>query len=539
VDVTNLISFNRPRAWLYGTLGLVFLRALPNLRFPLERDAATYCLVAEWMLHGLRLYRDLWDNKPPGIFFLYVPIVKLFGPVMWCVGVMDIVWLLLVSYCIFRFVQRYLGPPAATIAVLFNAGWHSTQGYVHAGQPETYLMLCIFTAYLLMLPGGYWPPARPFLAGLVMGAAFWLKYNAVIFFPFVVLLPFVDFSGLDREPRRAKLAVPFRQWILQTGVAVAGFLLAFIAMLGYLWMIGVWPWFKESQIEVLPRYGAMAFERSHPLLLNAIAHTYLRLRAWNEAIVAVALLIAWKRRELSATAPIFCMGLAGYILTASQGRFHPYYFETTYPFIAMCWGYVWVRAFEGFKALSRMFARRRWQLARVLLWLVFFNLIYACTVTEIFRIDEQYHSLASWYRDPERSYAEYLWQQDLEMLHGQMAVIDYLRMDSAPQDEVYIWGTDPAINFLSQRRPATRFVSNLGLISPWGLERWRTELVHDLRKKPPRFIVVARHDQIPGVSYTHRDSEEMLQGFPALAEFIGGQYRPVKNFTDFEIYRLK
>jgi hypothetical protein len=529
----------RSRAWLFASLALVFLRALPNIRFPLERDSATYCLIAEWMLHGLRLYRDLWDNKPPGIFYLYVPIVKLFGPVMWCVGVMDVVWLLLISYCIFRFVQRYLGAAAAAIAILFNAGWHSTQGYVHAGQPETYLMLCIFTAYLLMLPEGRWPRARGFLAGLLMGAAFWLKYNAVIFFPFVMFLPFVDFSGLDALPRRPKLAIPFRQWILQSSVVVAGFLLSVIAMLGYLWMSGVWPWFMEEQMEVLPRYGAMVFERAHPILLIAIFQTYRHLLPWNEAIVAVALLIAWKRRELSATAPIFCMGLAGYILTASQGRFHPYYFETTYPFIAMCWGYVWVRAFQGFKALSTMFAQRRWQLVRVMLWVVFFNLIYACMITEMFRIDEQYHSLAVWYRDPERSYAEYLWQMYLEKLHDQMAVIDYLKRDSAPQDEVYIWGTAPAINFLSQRRPATRFVSNLGLISPWGLGRWRIELVHDLRKKPPRFIVVARHDPISGVSYTQRDSEEMLQSFPALAEFIGSRYRPAKNFNDFEIYRLK
>jgi hypothetical protein len=537
VGITNLPASTRSRAWLYGTLGLVFLRALPNIRFPLERDSATYCLVAEWMLHGLRLYRDLWDNKPPGIFYLYVPIVKLFGPVMWCVGVMDVVWLLLVSYCIFRFVQRYLGAPAAAIAILFNAGWHSTQGYVHAGQPETYLMLCIFTAFLLMLPEGRWPRARWFLAGLVMGAAFWLKYNAVIFFPFVVFLPFVDFSGLDHVAHRAKLAIPFRQWILQSCVAVAGFLLTVIAMLGYLWMIGVWPWFKETQIEVLPRYGAMVFERTHPLLLIAIFQTYRHLLPWNEAIVAVALLIAWKRKELSATAPIFLMGLAGYILTASQGRFHPYYFETTYPFIAMCWGYVWVRTYQGFKALSRMFAQRRWQFARVMLWLVFFNLIYASMITEIFRIDEQYHSLAFWYREPERSYAEYLWQMDLEKLHDQMAIIDYLKADSAPQDEVYVWGTAPAINFLSQRRSVSRFVSNLGLISPWGPQRWRAELLRDLTKTPPRFIVVERHDAIPGVSYTRRDSEEMLQSFPALADFLHARYRSVKHLTDFEIYQ--
>ena len=196
-------------------------------------------------------------------------------------------------------------------------------------------------------------------------------------------------------------------------------------------------------------------------------------------------------------------------------------------------------AFQGFKALSKICAQRQWKLAQVMLWLAFLNLIYASLVAEIFRINEQYHSLALWYRQPERSYAEYLWQMDLEKLHDQMAVIDYLKTDSAPQDYVYVWGTAPAINFLSQRPPATRFVSNLGLISPWGLERWRAELVHDLKANPPRFIVVERHDAITGVSYSKLDSEEMLQGYPALAQIIGTRYQPVQNFTDFEIYRLK
>jgi hypothetical protein len=390
-----------------------------------------------------------------------------------------------------------------------------------------------------MAPEGRWPPARWLLAGLVMGAAFWLKYNAVIFLPLVVSLPYVDFSGLDRAPRRARLAIPFRQWVRQSSVAIAGFLVAILAMLVHLWMIGVWPWFKEEQLEVLPRYGAMVFERTHPLWLIAIFQTYRHLLPWNEAIVLVALLISWKRKELAAMAPIFLMGLAGYLLTASQGRFHPYYFETTYPFIAICWGYVWVKTFQGFQALSQVCAERRWKLVQVMLWLAFVNLIYATLIMEIFRINEQYHSLALWYREPERSYAEYLWQMDLEKLHDQLAVIDYLKMNSAPQDQVYVWGTAPAINFLTPRPPATRFVSNLGLISPWGLGRWRTELVDDLKKNPPRFIVVERHDAIPGVSYSHLDSEEMLQNYPALAGIINTQYQPVKNFTDFEIYRLK
>src|SRR5712692_5269157 len=87
---------NRSRLWLILSLLLAALRALPNLSYPIGRDQATYCVVARGLLHGAKLYRDLWDMKPPGIFWIYVPIVKLFGPVMWSVGLMDILWLLVI-----------------------------------------------------------------------------------------------------------------------------------------------------------------------------------------------------------------------------------------------------------------------------------------------------------------------------------------------------------------------------------------------------------------------------------------------------------
>ena len=99
VGDTHLLTPARSRAWLFATLGLVFLRALPNVRYPLGRDQATYCVVAQGLLRGQLLYRDLWDNKPPAIFYVYAPIVKVFGPVMWSVGVIDILWLLVISSC--------------------------------------------------------------------------------------------------------------------------------------------------------------------------------------------------------------------------------------------------------------------------------------------------------------------------------------------------------------------------------------------------------------------------------------------------------
>jgi hypothetical protein len=527
------------RSWLLLGLGLVFLRAIPNLRFPIGRDQATYCVIGRGLLQGQLLYRDLWDNKPPGIFYVYSLIVKVFGPVMWAVGVVDILWLLVISVCIFYFAKRYIGAPAATLAVVFNAVRHCRQGYIDAVQPEAFITLFVFLAYFLLLPGRPRLRLRYLAAGLMLAAAFWIKYNAAVFFPVVVLLPFLDFSGLDRQLKRVHLSVPWKEWFSRMLVVGLGFGMALAIVVGYFYMSGAWPAMKEVQFEVLPRY-AEAIHWDAYFILWGLRQTSLHLGVWTEAMVAFTLVIAWMRKELSAVAPILLMALASYGAVAVEGRFHFYYFEVCFPFFYMLWGYVCVRVYQGVRAAQQYCTRRGWKLARVVLWVLLADLVFALLPEESVRIAQQYKFLADWWRNPEQSYAEYWWQLPIEKLPDQLKVINYLKENSTPKDEVYIWGTAPLVYFLAQRQCPSRFVSNLGVISTWVPDRWRQELVRDLKTKRPRYIVVARHDPIPMVSRIYKDSEQYLwSDYPALAALIRNRYEPAVNYTDFEVYRLK
>ena len=155
------------------------------------------------------------------------------------------------------------------------------------------------------------------------------------------------------------------------------------------------------------------------------------------------------------------------------------------------------------------------------------------------RVVEQYQLAADWWRDPELSYKLYWFQLPVDKFGEQLRVIDYLKAHSPPQDEVYVWGTAPLINFLPQRRNPSRFVSNLGLISKWAPESWRQELVQTLEAKRPGYIVVARHDLVAPLTFTPLDSEEYLQVYPALASLLNRQYGVAVNYADFEIYELK
>src|SRR5262249_39570636 len=64
-------------------LGIVALLSIglrvPFLSVPLNTDEGGYAYVAYWMGHGLVLYRDLWFDRPQGVFLVYALILRVFG----------------------------------------------------------------------------------------------------------------------------------------------------------------------------------------------------------------------------------------------------------------------------------------------------------------------------------------------------------------------------------------------------------------------------------------------------------------------------
>ena len=55
----------------------------------------------------------------------------------------------------------------------------------------------------------------------------------------------------------------------------------------------------------------------------------------------------------------------------------------------------------------------------------------------------------------------------------------------------------------------------------------------------PRYFVVERHDMVPTLTFTNKDSEQYLQEYPALEGLLKSQYGPASNYSDFEIYESR
>ena len=242
-------------------IAFVLVRAFPILSYPMGRDQGTYLTIGQGLLDGKQLYRDLWDNKPPGIFIAYAGIAKLFGRVMWSAAAVDILLLLIISYLLFRFTEPYLGRAGAAIAVMVYASMHGEMMYFWIAQPETFQVGCVLTGYLLMARRGRRGRTSCIAAGILLGCACWFKYNAIAFFPLLVFLPYLETSGLDARPKRFSLTIPWRSWFADVAFLVAGLGAVLGIVLAWIVVKGAWPAMKEVQFEVLPRYAAMAVQR--------------------------------------------------------------------------------------------------------------------------------------------------------------------------------------------------------------------------------------------------------------------------------------
>ena len=530
---TSLLS----RALLALAVLFVVVRALPILSFPLGRDQGTYLTIGQGLLEGKQLYRDLWDNKPPGIFYLYAGIAKLFGRVMWSAAAVDILLLLLISYFLFRFTEPYLGRAGAALAMMVHASMHGQIRYYWIAQPETFQVVCVLAGILLLQRRRRWWKASCFAAGLLLGYGCWLKYNAVAFVPLFLFLPYLDTSGLDREPPKVSLTIPWRNWLAKAALLLAGLAAAIGIVLAWIVFKSAWPAMREMQFEVLPRYAAMGIERNPHYLLSAFIRTNLNLGVWNLWATLVGLLVAWIRRDLKRFAPLFLAALTSYAAVVMQIRFHDYYFQTCYPFLAAISAYLVVSIYEGSRALARNFKQRGWRLAAGLLWIVFAQAVFWPLPDEFNKLTMRYEELREWRTDPEGFYSNYPQQLPFEHLRGELEVIDFLEKNARPNDGVYVWAANCAIYYLSGHQPPTRFVSNLGIVSLWAQPSWREELMRDLRDAQPRFIVVTRGDALPAITYVKLDSEKYLKTFPQLETFITSGYSPVADFDTFVVYR--
>ncbi len=173
--------------------GLVCLTRVPSFfRSVTDWDESLYFLMASAWRAGHLPYTTIWDNKPVGIYVIFAAFQGLFGERIIAIRIAAAVFVTFEAFAVFKIVIA-LAPPvpgransARLAALVFCLCALSNDGLASNAEP----FMAAFTAgsVLAALAARRRPLPAGLFTGLLLGAAFMVKYVAVFEAPAVFLL---------------------------------------------------------------------------------------------------------------------------------------------------------------------------------------------------------------------------------------------------------------------------------------------------------------------------------------------------------------
>lgn len=533
--------------WTYALLALLLLPRVPSLVQPAGADQALYAYAGSRILDGGLPYRDAWDQKPPGVHFVYAALHAIW-PHEAVVPAVDLLAAGAVAILLVAFGRRLLGSEAAgiTAAALFlllgDPTFNRLAGVRIRAQCETFIALAMTAAMLVAAaawqrhetgarPG---PLARrpesltPLLAGALLGLAVTLKYNAVVHaLPLALsaITPGVDVRTIAR--RVALIGVG-------AAVPVAATLALFAAG-------GTLADLYYATIRYNLDYSGETY--AGPLSFVAYLLSFPVRHARVDALWAAGglgcliLLGAWLRRprRLALLLPVAWVAAACLSIAINGSRGLPQYFVQAGPALAIAAGaaaaVLWpARAFRGR-------VRPAVRAAAILLvaygvWRVNdFDKIPRNAAHDLAymtgRITREAH-LARYGGEPGAKYAALSVQR----------LGAYLGARTDPSDPVYIFGFSPGAYLAADRVSASRFFWSRPVLVGFneGVPGYGAGgVLEDLEQRPPKYLVLQVYDWAAPPD----DSATFFTTHPALGPWLRAHYERLAPLEDYEIWVRK
>lgn len=307
----------------------VLVQTNPGTELP-KRDYGIFVYIGEQITHGKLPYRDVWDNKPPAIFYLNAVALWIGRGSRWGVWVVEYVFLFGAIWLSFYLIKNLWGIwPAIFGVIVWLSGLDLTlQG---GNFTEEYPLLFHFLALIVFIKLIEQPKNRPgnVILGLMFSLTFLFRPNNALIE--VVLILILAFSQIIR--RNARLFFTHALWI------TIGVLPPILVTAAYFWFHGLLQDLLEGAILHNLAYSSTLLNTSSPLVMG---FQYLKWSAW---IALIGYIAAFFQMKKSFGSPVFFMLaflLLGCPLAISlsdpAGRNYIHYFMNWLPFIALLSG---------------------------------------------------------------------------------------------------------------------------------------------------------------------------------------------------------
>ena len=303
-------------------------------RSVMDWDESLYFLMAGAWRAGHLPYTAIWDNKPVGIYAIFAVFQALFGNQIAAMRLATIAFVSLGAFAVYKITwainARRALTPAVLAGLLFIVGAMSNDGL--SANTELFMASITALAVLTAVVPAKRPPLQAFVTGLLLGAAFMVKYVAMFEAPVIGLLLLSHY--------------PWRKAFLLIPVAISGAALPLLATICLYWQAGQLPlwWsasiasnFRRIAVPVAPHVLSYisAVEASRWGTLYLAAAIMAGLAAWQ------AWRIAQRRRaDRSQIKQIFLVLwlIAGLVGVASAKSFYDHYFLQILPVLCVTSG---------------------------------------------------------------------------------------------------------------------------------------------------------------------------------------------------------
>lgn len=520
-------------AFTLGAAGLILL-------FDYGRDQAIYALVAREVLAGHMPYRDVFDFKPPGIFYVYVLARALVSTTALGPRVLEVLALLASTLGMVWLARvHFKNAKVGWLAGALSAALQLQLDFWHTAQPETFggtlTILGLVTATQAMrarnASQSNWSEARWWLScGVSFGLAGLMKPHLA-----ASALVVATWGAFMRHASRAGDDKRLRSTLVPLLPMLAGVALPLLATVSWFAVRGALPDLYRVLFVFAPEYTRFGWidQRATALLYHGIDDCLFEFS--STLIMGMVLLIGWRvsRQALPfvlAVAALIVLHIAGVVL---QAKFFEYHWGATFPLTALLAAQGWYRTFQA--------AQQR-GLAAVLACLLLFSgvAVLNAPMTNdgpplLQRAYERYRALLRGELDlPTR--ARFASESGLD-LQANSQVAAYIRAHTPPGAPIYVWGFECNIYDLADRPIASRYIYNLPQRAVWSKRALQTALMHDLSARPPRAIVVAHRDQIVGlIGDDTTDSAGVLDTFTSLRALIAAHYQLATRIGTLDVY---
>lgn len=520
------LSLSNRQLILFGLLVLLAGAVIGSvsLTYPYGRDQAIYAYAGKLLLEGKMNYLYVFDLKPPGIHFLFAFIQFVSGESMFNARIFDIVWqsftafvILVIAYRLTR--EKFLSLLSSFIYLYL----YYRQDYWHTLQADGSLNLLMAISVLLLLSSfDSHSFIKLFFAGILFAAALLFKYTIISFLPLLFVIFLSDKKNL--LSLRIKNILIFSAGLLFTGVVVA-VLYYFTGALSAFW---------DIQFTQTPLYTKIAYETE---TAGYISSQLIKLFAYSvyTPLILISLgafiYIAVRRKLYFPNLLIFSWIVSSLFSLVIQWKFYYYHFLVIIPALA-------VGTVYGLSIIKSLLFNKKLLFRLVLLLFIAGFSIFA--FKPYMQNYETLFNLVSGKEDLQSVYIINGFTSDSVFMVGKtLKAVETVKNETGIEDGIYVWGFDPLIYYLSDRKCVSRFIYSFPLLWKGENAAFRKEFIADIEKKNPKLMIIASNDPLYFISGYNEDSKQLLKRFPEFDSFLNSKYSFKKYSGDYEIYELK